>query len=90
MESSEGSQAATMPGNRLEPVDARADHNLFRLLLDIESRFRKEGRNESGITVAKQRIFGSQNDRTDIRPWSSQAANLASFPSEIPPFQNGQ
>ena len=57
-----------MPGNHLEPVDARQEHNLFRLLLDIESRFRKEGRNESGIAVAKQRIFGGPNDRTDTRP----------------------
>jgi hypothetical protein len=54
----------TSPMISIEPqfLETGQDRSLFRLLLNIETRLRKEMRNESRIAVAKKWIFGSQND----------------------------
>jgi hypothetical protein len=44
--------------DRPETHDPDRDRSVFHLLLDVESRLRKQAREESKIDYAKRRIFG--------------------------------
>ena len=55
-----GPQAGAMNGD--QPwSDAGGGGSIFRLLLEIESRLRKQAREESRMTFARRRIFRSRN-----------------------------
>jgi|ERR1700722_4792095 len=62
MKSIESGTASPMISIEPQFLETGQDRSLFRLLLNIETRLRKEMRNESRIAVAKKWIFGSQND----------------------------
>jgi hypothetical protein len=62
MESFESPQSVTIPTNDAGTLDLGNGQSIFRLLLNIEFRLRKEVRDESGIGIVKRWIFGSQND----------------------------
>jgi hypothetical protein len=82
----EGSRTSVLPANEPGIHHLDPDRNLFRLLLEIESRLRKQAREESRMAFARRRIFRDRNDGRLDAAGSDSAASKKAF---IEGSQNG-